>query len=153
MKTLALLATAAAIALPAAAQAQSLDYTLPSNFGSQNVTAGFLPDPIAVSIAAGGSVNAGQIGGCAGYVSQNPDYEINYSAGGYALTFYVESGADTTLVINAPDARYYCNDDTNGLNPQVRFANPQSGVYDIWVGTYSSSAGFPQSTLYITELR
>jgi len=140
----------AALAAPAAAQV--VDYTLPSNYGSQNVNSGFLPDPISVSVRAGGTVSASQIGpSCRGYVSRAPDYEINYRAGNFPLTFFVRSSSDTTLVVNAPDARYYCNDDTDGLNPAVIFNRPQSGVYDIWVGTYGQTNSFPAATLYITE--
>ena len=54
--------------------------------------------------------------------------------------------------MNAPDGRWYCNDDANGLNPQVWWSNPMSGQYDIWIGTYGSGSGMASSTLTISEL-
>ena len=69
------------------------------------------------------------------------------------LIISVASSADTTLVVNAPDGSFYCDDDggVNGSNPSVRFNNPQSGRYEIWVGTYRS--GSPQAArLHISEV-
>jgi hypothetical protein len=68
------------------------------------------------------------------------------------LIFSVRADSDTTLVINGPDGRWYCNDDANGVNPAFRFASPRSGQYDVWVGTYSNS-GLRPARLFISELR
>ena len=57
-------------------------------------------------------------------------------------------GPDT---ITCPDGQWHCDDDSgDGTNAQVRFAKPASGVYDIWVGTYSG--GTNPARLEITEL-
>lgn len=89
-------------------------------------------------------------GACVGSVAQAPDYRIDYSAGQYVLPFYVRSNEDTTLVVNAPDGSWYCNDDTDGFDPAVFFQLPMSGQYDIWIGTFSGGIG-TQATLYVTE--
>ena len=77
-----------------------------------------------------------------------------YNAGSMPLIFSVSSDVDTTLVVNAPNGSWHCDDDSgvNGSNPQVRFDSPQSGQYDIWVGTYSSGPPRP-SVLHVSEMR
>jgi len=134
-----------------------LDFTLPANYGGQSLNTGFVPDPVNIQIAAGGNVDVAASGisdMCWGYASAAPDYELTYTAGNtFDLSFSARSDSDTVLIINAPDGRWHCNDDgAAGLNPGMTFENPQSGVYDIWVGTYSSSAGTPPATLIISEL-
>lgn len=148
----ALAATAAAGVLASAAAAQ--DYSLPAGYGSTTLNSGFLPDPVAVSLQAGGSIDASTIGawGCVGQIANAPDYELTFSAGSLPLFLSVESSADTTLVVNGPDGSWYCNDDFDGLNPGLEFSPAQSGVYDIWVGTYWSGDGYPDATLYISEI-
>ncbi|MBX9728860.1 MAG: hypothetical protein K2X31_08135, partial [Sphingopyxis sp.] len=80
-----------------------------------------------------------------------PDFEVTYSAGSLPLIFRTQSARDTTLVINGPDGAWYCDDDGgDGLNAYVRFDKPNSGTYDIWVGTYGG--GITPATLYISEL-
>ncbi|GJL96822.1 MAG: hypothetical protein DHS20C06_06390 [Hyphobacterium sp.] len=133
-----------------------LDVSLTSNYGSVSLDSGFIPDPHNVELAAGGDINVSQNGpdGCWGYTTASPDYELNYSAGStFDLFISATSDTDTVLVVNAPDGSWFCNDDgAEGLNPGLEFASPMSGVYDIWVGTYSSSAGTPPATLHISEI-
>ena len=129
-----------------------LDLSLPANYGVVNLSAGFSPDPYMRSINAGGSVEVPDYGaGCRGYASAAPDIELNYQQGGYQLNLYAKSGEDVTLIVNAPDGTWSCSDDANGTNPHVNFANPQSGTYDIWIGTYRSSGAMPESVLYVSE--
>lgn len=127
-----------------------------SNFGSRTLSGGFMPDPSTVSIVSGGSLDARSMGlgpGCVGNVTRQPDYILNYRDAASFLRFYAVSGGDTTLIVNDANGRWHCNDDSNGgLNPMVDIANPPSGQYDIWVGSYSSNENL-RSTLHITELR
>ncbi len=129
-----------------------LNWDLEPNYGAVDLTAGFTPDPHFVEIAAGGDVNASVLGGnCRGYVSSAPDFRVHYVSGGFPLTIYVEAEADTTLVIADPDGNWVCDDDTNGLNPEVTFGTPINGQYDIWVGTFAAG-DTPPAILYMTEL-
>ncbi len=155
MKISTLLAAAlACVAMSADAYAQ--DAGLDPTQGQVRLATGFQPDPYNVPIVSGGSINAAQtIGGqCAGFIANAPDFDLYWTAGsGLPLAISVASDADTTLVINAPDGRWYCNDDGgfNGMNPGIRFDNAQSGLYDIYVGTF----GGPQNhatVLTISEL-
>ena len=125
-----------------------------ANYGSLTLRAGFTPDPQVISMRAGGSVNAQNIAShCRGFVSRAPDLEVSYTAGSLPLIFSVAANSDTTLVINGPDGRWYCDDDggNGALNPAVQFNNPTSGTYDVWVGTYSSGMSQP-ATLNVSEL-
>jgi V8-like Glu-specific endopeptidase len=156
--SLATAASVAALSMVTAAAAQ--DYTLPSTFGEIALVTGYLPDPATVDVLAGGalalqmtdSVTGGR---CAGHFAEAPDFRLHYQAGQvYPLTVYVESQADTVLMINAPDGSWYCNDDFSGLDPAIGFDRPLSGQYDIWVGTYAPIGhdGYPPALLSITEL-
>ncbi|GAM98511.1 hypothetical protein U91I_02146 [alpha proteobacterium U9-1i] len=134
------------------------DFSLDPTFGAVDLTSGFQPDPHTVSIAAGGSLNAANIGvpSCVGSIASAPDYRVNWTAGSGALPliFSVAAETDTTLVINDAQGNWVCDDDGGnaGMNPMVRFDAPASGQYDVWVGTYSSEAGLPASTLHVSEL-
>lgn len=142
----------AAVAVAGTAVAQN--YNLNPIYGTLNLTAGFLPDPQVVNLQSGGQVPAQNISpSCRGYIANAPDVRLNYRAGSYPLIISVSSQADTTLVVNAPDTSWYCDDDGGayGMNPSIRFNNPQSGQYDIWVGTYGSQANY-NAELHISEV-
>ena len=150
-----IIVAAAAMSAAVISTAAAQNYSLQPNYGAVNLTGGFTPDPYSVNLQSGGSVNVGQtIGGsCRGFVADAPDVRLNYSPGSLPLIISVASGSDTTLVVNAPDGRWYCDDDSgvNGLNPMVRFNSPMSGQYDIWVGTYGN-ATLQAAQLQISEL-
>jgi len=124
------------------------------NYGEIALAAGFANDPRVVDLRAGGDMPASNAGdNCTGFITEAPDVRLRYEAGSLPLIISVASGADTTLVVNGPDGRFYCDDDggVNGSNPSIRFNNPQSGRYEIWVGTYRS--GTPQSArLHVSEI-
>jgi hypothetical protein len=147
---LAIVAAAAAVAIPATAQ----DYNLRPNYTTLTINSGFLPDPQTVRVQSGGNIDASSISSsCRGYISNAPDVRLVYTPGRYPLIISVDSQADTTLIVNAPDGRWYCDDDSGqrGLNPMVRFNNPRQGRYEIWIGTYGSSSIQP-ATLAISEV-
>jgi hypothetical protein len=143
----------AAALLAAAAPTVSLaqDASLTANFGEISLSSGFTPDPYRVSVQAGGSVDGARLpGACTGMISQAPDFELTYQAGSLPLVFRTVSSEDTTLIINGPDGRWHCDDDSYGDgDAMVRFNRPQSGTYDVWVGTFGG--GTTSATLQITE--
>lgn len=131
----------------------ALDYNARPNFGEVTLRSGFTPDPRVVDLSAGGNIDAAQqIDGCQGHVTRAPDVRLNYTAGSLPLIISAFSNADTTLIVNAADGNWYCDDDSEGLNPRVRFNDPQSGRYEIWVGTYSGG-GSQAAELHISEIR
>jgi len=131
------------------------DFTLDPAYGAIDLASGFEPDPHTQQIAAGGGYDATGLNtaGCVGWIATAPDYRVNFTAGNYGLPliFSVAAEADTTLVINDAGGNWVCNDDSNGLNPAIRFDNPQSGQYDVWVGTFAQG-DLQDSTLSVSEL-
>ena len=142
-------AVAAALMACAATTAAAQNPSAAATSGGMRARAGFTPDPIRVSIYSGGSVDASRLGGaCVGMIASAPDYEFTYTAGSFPLSFGVVSNGDTSLIINGPDGRWYCNDDAQGLNPILTWGRPPSGSYDIWVGAVGQASS---ATLLISE--
>ena len=156
MKRIAAAAAAALMLTPGVALAQKSgsrpDFTLSPNYGEVELESGFTPDPWTKSILAGGSIAASAAqSGCEGKVSAAPDLQLNFEAGDLDLTIKAVASEDTTLLVNSPGGRWYCDDDSGGdLDPMVTISNPESGRYDIWLGTYNDN--MVQSTLQISEL-
>lgn len=149
-----LLVTAMAPAIGAAQ-----DVSRDAYFGEISLSAGFDDDPRIIEMVAGGSVNLIESTqfDCNGFVSEAPDYQIDYSTGNttFELSFFAVSEVDTILLINTPDGKWHCNDDYGegfGLAAGITFEQPLAGIYDIWVGVYDQSDAFSKTELYITEL-
>ncbi|MBE9222520.1 peptidase S1 [Cyanobacterium stanieri LEGE 03274] len=141
-----------AIAFGASAQ----NHQLSPNYGETRLSADFYPDPHTVSVQAGGSIEASNLGySCTGTISDAPDYRIRFTGGGSRpLIISVDSAYDTTLIINDPDGQWFCDDDSGtsrAHNPSIRFNSPKSGQYDVWVGTFNPGE-IREATLYISEL-
>lgn len=98
-------------------------------------------------------MNAREMGfqaGCIGFINpEAPHLRLHYKSSGLPLQVYVGSAADTTLIIRTPNGEWRCDDDSLAKNPAVRFAQPQDGVYDVWVGAFGG--GRPQADVFITE--
>lgn len=146
-----------------------------ANFGGGRLRTGFTPDPWAFPLTAGGGARAVEVSTLGlvdaathqpcgrSFVTRSPDFHFTFQAGQSfnLVRFYVvtDNGADATLLINQPDGQWRCNDDhghsdwgsEHHLMPAIDFHQPQSGRYDIYVGTYDASARNP-ANLYVTEL-
>ena len=124
-------------------------------YGSVHLTSGFAPDPHEISVLPGGDIDASTLAaGCIGYIGYQPDYQLNFQGGG-GLNLYVRAvgPVDTALVINGPDGRWHCDDDSAGdLDPEVFFANPRSGRYDIFVATLSAGTADDTVQLQLSEI-
>lgn len=132
-----------AIAHPVAAQPAAERLTL---------TPGFSPDPVTRAGRAGGTTDAqtlgtGPMGACVGWVAPSPNYQMTLTAPFDYLELAVTSSGDTTLVIQGP-VGYWCNDDSNGLNPAL-FGRWAEGDYRIWVGTFSPGP-MPEFTMTLS---
>jgi hypothetical protein len=121
-----------------------------------SLVAGFLPDPEVRQVSAGGSLELTSNHGtdCTGFVSEAPTVRLSYDADDEEKLFIsVRSDTDTVLMVRAPNGAVSCSDDSfeNNLNPGVSFDDPQSGQYQIWVGTYDEQ-DLAQAELQISEI-
>ncbi len=127
------------------------DWSAQPTYGTADLSSGFAPDPYIVEMVAGGNIDLSATLGYVGFVANAPDFDLIFTAGGLLpLVIRAESDADTTLLVNAPDGSWHLNDDYDGLDPAIIFEDPQSGMYNIWVGTYSSSTA--NARLLISEM-
>ena len=121
--------------------------------GSETLSPGFDPDPVTISVEAGGSVDLSTLSlqsGCVGWAAMAPDVIVNFSESGTRLRFYASSSSDTALAVLDPNGSWHCNDDTEGSDPDVTVTPAAPGTYRVWVTTLTNSnAG---ATLGITEL-
>jgi len=139
-------------AAPAFAQTR-LNTGASGTYGQVRLNSGFTPDPHSVTVQAGGTLDASAVAhaACVGNIAARPDFSLRYRAGELPLIISALSDGDTTLVVRAPNGTYSCDDDGAGnLNPVVRFSAPQSGRYQIWVGTFSAESAPAQ--LNISEV-
>ena len=123
------------VSAPSFAQDWSADPT----YGDDWRNAGFGANPAEIQIMAGGTIVAGSsIGGvCAGHIANAPDYNfILLSDDLAALAITAVSVSDVSLVVNAPNGQWYCDDNSGGgTNPAIVFGEPDDGAYNVWVGT------------------
>lgn len=78
-----------------------------------------------------------------GYMNAAPNFTINYDDRGMgrALDFRLESSCDTVMLVNDAQAQWHFNDDADGtLNARLRLDPAGSGIYDVWVGTFSQQS-------------
>lgn len=133
--------------------AASPNWQVEPRYGRLNLSSGFTNDPRSVNLTAGGSeeYSSWQVD-VRGYFSlAAPDVTLTYDAGSFDLYIYVESSADTVLLIRQPNGRWVGNDDfADGRNPAYRIVEPRSGEYQIWVGTYDG--GTASARLSISEV-
>lgn len=150
-----ILAAAATACVMIAGAASAQDYDADPNYGELSLSAGFTPDPALLSLLAGGDVSAAdKFEGCTGFVSTAPDMRLFWDGsakGALNLKISALSNADTTLVVNGPDGRWYCDDDGGeDSNPLVELT-PLAGRYEIWVGTYTQGET-KRAVLSISEI-
>ncbi|MHA7818328.1 MAG: hypothetical protein ACX930_01640 [Erythrobacter sp.] len=150
--------TLAAFALGVAGTAAAQNIFGEPGSGSITLEAGFEDDPRTIAVTSGGPIDAStSIGDCAGYISENPDVRLTFTADDQsnALPLFISARADgdTTLVVNAPDGSWYCNDDgqEDNFNPSVVFGPAQTGDYEIWVGSFEEGQ-YHDAQLDISEL-
>lgn len=135
-------------------QAQQFpDWRAAPRYATVNLRAGFEPDPREFHVEAGGDREATGIGpDCVGWIDfSKPDIDLNYTSGQFPLYISVTSNADTTLVINDSAGNWHCNDDMNGVNPGIVLQRPQSGNYNIWVGTFERGSA-QRAVVRISEI-
>lgn len=122
-------------------------------YGTLNLSVGFTPDPQVVNVESGGRIDADRLGdGCNGFIANNPDVRVNYTAGSLPLVFTATADVDVTLAVNLPDGSWVCDDDGgDGTDARLTLSSPQSGRYDIWIGTYAAATNH-DAQLLVSEI-
>jgi hypothetical protein len=111
-----------------------------------NPDAGLPLDPFVISLQAGGTVDASTIAeGCTGFVSQRPAVTVDYKGKSDLLKVFFYSDGDPVLLIQTPDGKFQCNDNTNAalLDPTLTLTKPAQGRYNIWLGSALSGDLIP----------
>ncbi len=101
-----------------------------------------LSQPRSFSVIAGGQ---NELRSCGfqniGYVTTPPDFSFTLSGlSAPSVSFAVTSACDSVLLINAANASWFFDDDSNGnLDPRLTLSGTQNlgGRVDVWVGSYS----------------
>lgn len=140
--------TAESQAVPKASAALvDLDLDLVPVYGTLPLLRGLPEDPLHLPLQTGGPVamQAWQpqcAGEAIGFTTAAPSLRVYYGPSQTTLLrFLVWAAGDTTLLINAPDGDWYCNDDAGDtLNPAITFEPAQSGWYNIWAGSFDQMA-------------
>lgn len=146
-----------AAALMVSAPAIAQDLFAEPNSATIVLEANFAEDPTKADVISGGEIDVSTVvEGCNGYISDAPDVRLNFSTydspAAFPLYIYALSEEDTTLLINAPDGSWYCNDDGNsGTNPSIVFGPAMEGDYEIWVGSYEEGT-YHEAQVGISEI-
>lgn len=115
-----------------------------SNFGVVQLSAGFTPDPHAVSGRSGGAIQATNVGSsCRGWISATPDHIFMAQTNFSSLKIMARANEDVTLVIGDDAGNVWCDDDSGGdRNPMVQ-TSLNAGRYRVWVGSYQQGTTAP----------
>lgn len=105
---------------------------------SVDLNAGFPLDPFLVSVNGGGELDASLLNEkCKGYINPNPTLTVNWTGNADLVRAFTYSDADPMLVIQTPDGKFQCSDDSSSvlLDPQIEISKPSPGKYNVWVGS------------------
>lgn len=140
---------------------EGLDAAAAPEQGSAELPADFVPDPLLVPLNAGGSLDIATLNPglnplnhCEGFVDSGADFAFNLLTPlSYLRLFFLAADftGDATMIVRAPDGRWYCNDDSYDLvHPTISIIGAPSGLYQVWLGSYGVAASIP-GTLHITQ--
>jgi hypothetical protein len=82
---------------------------------------------------------------CMGYGSLTPDHTLQFQQNASQVTLQVRTKQqDTTLVVEGPDNRIYCSDDSaqGTKDAGLVLTNVKAGNYKVWIGAFEPGAGF-----------
>lgn len=94
--------------------------------------------------------NSGEF--CLGYADRAPDHVVTLEQDFSQLTIAVNSGADTTLLIQGPNnGTIRCNDNASRQSQDAEITDTfTKGTYQLWVGSFEQEGRYRYS-LTITE--
>jgi hypothetical protein len=70
-------------------------------------------------------------------VTKDPAVTVDFKGKAEALKVFFYSDGDPVLLLQTPDGKFICNDNTNPalLDPTVTLTKPAQGRYNIWLGS------------------
>ncbi len=115
------------------------------NFGTISLAPGFDTTAASISGYTGGSYSLSAISNrdrdnraCIGFADPNPDHILVLEKDFSNLKVAVNSGGDTTVLIQGPDNTIYCGDDSGTRkDASIENRNWKAGNYKVWVGTFN----------------
>ncbi len=119
-----------------------------------DLNAGFPLDPFLISVNGGGELDASVLSAtCKGYINPNPTLTIHWTGDADLARVFTFSDADPTLVIQTPDGKFLCGDDSGALllDPQIEISKPASGKYNVWVGSAAPKQLLPTILVLTTR--
>jgi len=152
MRPLLYLVLTGVLTLACAAPSHAQRVSDPPTYGDVRLAGGFMPDPHLTRLTAGGGVAVNK-GSCTyGRVAEAPDVDLYYDGNGArTLYIYAVASEDVTLLVNLPDGTWVCDDDSYGdRDPILVIPKADSGLYNVWVGTYGTDSA--PARLYISEI-
>jgi hypothetical protein len=154
----ALLLVLLAALLATGASAQTTDSAAraepPAAYITINPEAGFPLDPFIVSLQGGGPQAASTLSpDCKGFIPKSPAVTVDYKGKADLLKAFFYSDGDTVLVVQTPDGKYLCNDDTTALllDPTIEIQKPAQGRYNVWVGSSLAKDLVPGFLVFTTK--
>ncbi|MGD1860641.1 MAG: hypothetical protein ACFB0E_11805 [Leptolyngbyaceae cyanobacterium] len=140
--------TLLAIAIPALAQTANSDSITLSAYPPAVANVG---GSIVGSYSLANIASTDQSGNlCTGFADTNPDHILTLESDFPSLTVTVDSGQDTTLLIQGPDDNSIrCGQDISRSNVDAQIVgdNWRAGTYRIWVGAHDQSQRFSYSLI------
>jgi hypothetical protein len=131
---------------PVLAQTANFESLVLSTFPAQGESVdGRTTGSYALSNIAGGNGQDKDGNLCTGYGDINPDHILVLENDFSSLTLTVDSGEDTTLLIQGPDDNTIrCGQDISRSNPDAEISddNWSAGTYRVWVGTHNQGERF-----------
>lgn len=121
---------------------------------SVDLNAGFPLDPFLVSANGGGDLDVGILNeDCDGFINPNPTLTINWAGSADVARVFTYSDADPILVVQTPDGKFLCSDDSTSLllDPQIEISKPAPGKYNVWVGSAAAKQLLPTILVLTTR--
>lgn len=84
------------------------------------------------------SPNPVQGDACRGFIERSATVALELSGDGpFALR--ASSDGDLTMTVMTPSGDWLCSDDADELDPGIQIDGSESGVYHVWIGTFSDN--------------
>ena len=123
-------------------------------YGARALRPGFTPHVVAMRVGPDRATDVAPLRlgrECAGLVTLEPDVIVRTTTA-LPLRFAVRGDGDTTLVVNTPDGRWRCDDNSGGgLNPRVDVPEGEPGQYDVWVGRRAAATAPVRAVLTVSQ--